>query len=85
MGLKNLALSKITRWIQSLDGYIVEGKDYPLSPSHFCSNMYQDNIELFTHDTLAKSVSDSWNKKLSVKTFRNLHGRLRVVLVCVFY
>ena len=38
-----------------------------------------------THADSAKSVSDSWNKSLSVKKFRNLHGRLRVVLFCVVY
>ena len=36
-----------------------------------------------THAALAKSVSDAWNKSLSVKTFNNVHGRFRVVLVFV--
>ena len=36
-----------------------------------------------THDAMAKSVSGAWNKSLSVKTFKNIHGRFQVVLVCV--
>ena len=36
-----------------------------------------------THAALAKSVSDVWNKSLSVKTFQNVHGQFLVVLVCV--
>ena len=37
----------------------------------------------YIHTDLTKSVSDAWNKSLSVKTFKNVHGRLCVVLVCV--
>ena len=33
-----------------------------------------------THATLDKSVSDAWNKSLSVKKFKNLHRQLQVVL-----
>ena len=36
-----------------------------------------------THAALAKSVSDAWNKSLSLKKFKNVHGRFRAVLVCV--
>ena len=36
-----------------------------------------------TRAASAKSVSDAWNKSLLVKTFKNLHGKLRVVPVCV--
>ena len=36
-----------------------------------------------THDAMAKSVSGAWNKSLSVKTFKSIHGRFQVVLVCV--
>ena len=36
-----------------------------------------------THTDLSKSVSNAWNKSLLVKTFKGVHARLRVVLVCV--
>ena len=36
-----------------------------------------------THAAMAKSVSGAWNKSLSAKTFKNIHGRFQVVLVCV--
>ena len=42
---KNLVLSQIPRWIQLLGGYLDEGKDDPLSSSHFGSNAYLGNIE----------------------------------------
>ena len=42
---KNLASSQITWWIKSLDGYLDEGKDDTLSPIHFGSNAYLENIE----------------------------------------
>ena len=42
---KNLASSKIAEWIQSLGGYLDEGKDDLLSPIHFGSNAYLDNNE----------------------------------------
>ena len=32
---------------------------------------------------LSKSVVDAWNEYLSPKTFVNVHGRIRVVLVCI--
>ena len=36
-----------------------------------------------THTALAKSVSDAWNKSLSEKTFKNIYGWFRVVIVCL--
>ena len=34
-----------------------------------------------THAVLTNSVSDAWNKSLLVEMFKNLHGRLLVLLV----
>ena len=45
IGLKNLASSQISRWIKLLDGYLGEGGDDPLSPSHLGYNAYLENIE----------------------------------------
>ena len=30
-----------------------------------------------------KSVSDAWNKIFSAKTFKNVHGRMQFIVVCV--
>jgi hypothetical protein len=35
------------------------------------------------HDALAQSVEDAWNSYLSPQAFKNVHGRLRVVLTCI--
>ncbi len=35
------------------------------------------------HDALARSVVDAWNNYLSPDAFRNMFGRLRVVLSCI--
>lgn len=33
--------------------------------------------------TLATSVQDAWDKYLSPNAFKNVHGRLRIVLSCI--
>ena len=47
----------------------------------FCSKVHRGRW--CTRADLAKSVSDAWNNSLSVKTFKNVHDRLRFALVCV--
>ena len=42
---KNLASSQIPLWIKSLDGYLYEVKDDPVSPNHFGFNAYLENID----------------------------------------
>ena len=34
-------------------------------------------------DALAKSVQDAWDNYLSPNAFKNVHGRLRIVLQCI--
>ena len=34
-------------------------------------------------DALAQSVQDAWNNYLSPDAFKNVHGRLRIVLHCI--
>ena len=35
------------------------------------------------HEALAQSVQDAWNFYLSEKAFKNVHGRLQVVMQCI--
>ena len=35
------------------------------------------------HDALAKSVEDAWEQNLNRQAFKNVHGRLRVVMRCI--